>query len=59
VVNLINNFRKAHTVKLVHLDNGEEFLGEEIQKRLTELEIKHTTSTAYTLKHNRVAEQVL
>jgi hypothetical protein len=48
VVNLINNSRGAHTVKSVHSDNGGEFLGREIQKWLTGLGIKHTTSAAYT-----------
>jgi hypothetical protein len=56
VVNLINNSRDAHTVKSVHSDNGGEFLGGGIQKWLTGLGIKHTTFTAYTLEHNRVAE---
>jgi hypothetical protein len=43
----------------VHSDNGEEFLGAEIREWLTEREIKHTTSTAYTLEHNRVAEHAI
>jgi hypothetical protein len=59
VVNLINNSRDVHIVKSVHLDNGGEFLGREIQKWLTELEIKHTTFAAYIPEHNRVAERAL
>jgi hypothetical protein len=59
VVNLINNSRGAHTVKLVHSDNGGEFLGEEIQKWLTGLGIKHTTSAVYTPEHNEVAKRAL
>jgi hypothetical protein len=59
VVNLINNSRDAHTVKSVYSDNGGEFLGGEIQKWLTGLGIKHTTSAAYTPEHNGVAEQAL
>jgi transposase InsO family protein len=59
VVNLINNSRGVHTVKSVHSDNGEEFLSGGIQKRLTGLGIKHTTSAAYTPEHNGVAERAL
>jgi hypothetical protein len=59
VVNLINNSRGVHTVKSVHSDNGGEFLGGGIQKWLTGLEIKHTTSAAYTPEHNGVAERAL
>jgi hypothetical protein len=59
VVNLINNSRGAHTVKSVHSDNGGKFLGGGIQKWLTRLGIKHTTSAAYTPKHNEVAERAL
>jgi hypothetical protein len=59
VVNLINNSRGAHTVKSVHSDNGGEFLGGGIQKWLTGLGIKHTTSAAYTPEHNGIAERAL
>jgi hypothetical protein len=59
IISFINNSRGAHTVKTVHSDNGGEFLGAEIREWLTEREIKHTTSAAHTLEHNRVAERAI
>jgi transposase InsO family protein len=44
VISFINNSRGVHIVKTMHSDNGEEFLGIEIHKWLTERGIKHTTS---------------
>jgi hypothetical protein len=59
VISFINNSRGVHTVKTVHSDNGEEFLSVEICEWLTERGIKHTTSTAHILKHNRVAKRAI
>jgi hypothetical protein len=56
VISFINNSWGVHTVKTMHSDNGGEFLGAEIREWLTERRIKHTTSAAHTLEHNRVAE---
>jgi hypothetical protein len=43
----------------VHSDNGGKFLGAEIHEWLAERGIKHTTFTAHTLEHNRVAERAI
>jgi hypothetical protein len=59
VISFINNSQGAHTVKTVHSNNGGEFLGAEIHEWLTEREIKHTTSAAHTLEHNKVAERAI